>query len=925
MVHRPERMVLEEVRLSSEPDLSSRQPRQPMPTRWGLINWLEFGTLVAILGLLALALGGLVLAMLGWFHVVPVAIVSLAILLALLRIWSWAADTAPYRGGLSDARISLVLLMVVGLATAVNAKYSSEHLFLDRDPGVYVTTARWLTTDGSLLVDAGNGVFEAAGALELASPGYYDSRGDGKLYPQFLHALPVVLAAAWWVGGSWLMFKTTAVLSGLALLAFFALGRRVVAPWLALIAVGALAVNLVQVYFARDAYTEILTQVFLFGGLWALMVAREPMHSGRALLAGLLFGAAAMTRIDALMYLAPLGTYLMIELWTSGAVRTTVRNNYAAPVAAGAAIAGGLAWLDLRFFSPDYLANLQAEVTLALLAVGSIVGVWLLGLLLQPKEWFVRLLRRQREAIGLGLAVLIVVGAVALYVVRPHIQKDTVDAFIGPVAQLQQREGLDIEPDRLYSEFSLRWLGWYLGLPALGLGLLGWAWSSRQAVLGGMRRLLPFLLIFSMVTIVYLWKPTITPDHLWAMRRFLPVTIPGLLLLGVWTLDQLRGRTVWHHIPARWLMAVAVGSLILPAAIFTAPLVTADTQMGLLSATRRICESIPGHSAVVVRGESLGRGYPPTLRSFCGVPAAVLPVEVSPRGLPVTARSLQQRGLDLYLMGEGRFASMCGIREPDAVFDFDYHLPEPTLTRRPSGLETRSFQATLTKIEPGLGHEVPARAHGLFFDGVDDHAQISPSEFLDLDQALVVEFDLATRWRPPTSSSAMVSKGRYPGAWWFEYRPDGSLEFYAEVGGSVRRARIPAGLVDDGRLHHIAGVYDGSSMAVYCDGSLMDASPAAGELTTNDEPLLIGTAFGSRFARHPFRGFIDGVQVGRVGPSFGLGWRFLAESVIPVARWDFEELNVQRGDDAHLTLYGPEPYLLLGSLREEELSPIQPD
>jgi hypothetical protein len=46
--------------------------------------------------------------------------------------------------------------------------------------------------------------------------------------------------------------------------------------------------------------------------------------------------------------------------------------------------------------------------------------------------------------------------------------------------------------------------------------------------------------------------------------------------------------------------------------------------------------------------------------------------------------------------------------------------------------------------------------------------------------------------------------------------------------------------IEPAAWHDLVGRYDGRSLQLSCDGQLMAACPAAGNLTPNDEPLLIG-------------------------------------------------------------------------------------
>ena len=41
--------------------------------------------------------------------------------------------------------------------------------------------------------------------------------------------------------------------------------------------------------------------------------------------------------------------------------------------------------------------------------------------------------------------------------------------------------------------------------------------------------------------LIYLWRPSITPDHIWVMRRFVPLVLPAFLAMAglavAWLVD----------------------------------------------------------------------------------------------------------------------------------------------------------------------------------------------------------------------------------------------------------------------------------------------------------------------------------------------------------------------------------------------------
>ena len=93
------------------------------------------------------------------------------------------------------------------------------------------------------------------------------------------------------------------------------------------------------------------------------------------------------------------------------------------------------------------------------------------------------------EAVA-ALTILAVIG----FAVRPYFQTvrgETDPATISYVAELQKLAHLAIDPRRQYSEDSLYWVIWYIGVPAVILGAIGSRCSpggaGRPAELAGHR------------------------------------------------------------------------------------------------------------------------------------------------------------------------------------------------------------------------------------------------------------------------------------------------------------------------------------------------------------------------------------------------------------------------------------------------------
>ena len=670
-----------------------------------LLERLESLLGVVLTGLLAFSLVSVPMAMLDFFRPAPVVAGSLFIWIVAWTVWKRGRDN-PTFGRRSGPTIAVVVV-VLGL-TALNVRYSSQHLLTDRDPGVYVTTARWLANEGTLLVEpeayAYRGVINEH-RIRYAAAGYYEGhRDDGKLYPQFVHLLPATLGASSWIVGARGMLKVNALLGGLALLMFFVFATKLLRPWPAAGATIALGLSLVQVHFSRDAYTEVLTQMLLFGGLWALLSARQTLHPGRAAIAGLLVGAASMARLDAFIFLVPLAIYIAYDVVSFHATPAEPRHRrYLVALGVGAAVPALIAFLDARLFSPLYLADLWGSVrvvwaVLVVIALATAVVVFAQSRFVQWAEWG----RCNRETLGIVAAGGIVAAAVVLYFLRPHVQTAMQDHVNRFVEHLQRREGLPVNGRRTYAEDSLGWLSLYLGPAALWSGVVGIALMTREVVLGRATRAIPFTFAFLPMFALYVWNPSITPDHIWALRRFLPVVIPGLILGCFWLL----GRLWWtsrSRAAARVATVVIAGLALAFPAWTLAPVVTARSYLGVLSVTERFCSSLPEDAAVLVaQTQLLDQNFTQTVRTFCSLPAATAPMDQPLDWYRELARRWARHGRVLYVVSpQSWFGTHWPAEGATYIAATTYSNLERSLTGRPDSFETFSWGLFVRRADLG--------------------------------------------------------------------------------------------------------------------------------------------------------------------------------------------------------------------------------
>jgi len=653
---------------------------------------------LAAFALTALGLVGTPLLLLDRFDRLPVLLGAGALLVLMEAGWQLTVRREG-RAGWRVVVASLLAVLVAALSVGLNTRSHSQHLLVDGDPAVYAVSGQLLAETGSLRIDTGSEtVFGGVPSLNYAGAGFDAYDDETVVRPSFMHLLPQALAVASWIGGPQALLWANAWIAGFALLAVFSFGARLTGrPEWSLAAMTGLALTLPQQHFSRDTFSELPAQLLVFAGLMLLYDAVRARRAVPALLAGLVLGASCLARIDAFFYLVPL-LMLATVLVIAGAAR--VATALAAGVAAGAA----LGYVDLRVGSPAYLGLQKENLDLIFLALAAVAVVC--AVLVAGRRWSLRLWHAvSGRALAASVSgVLVLLSCYAAFV-RPHVETGRNLPPDQPTAveALQLQAGLPSDPLRSYDEMTVHWLSWYLGPAAVGLGLLAlvvlvWRSLRRQPSEQAGRSalaLLGFLLLFGASTALYLWRPSIIPVHYWALRRFLPVTIPGLLLLAACLVPAVRGR--W-----RYPVGAAVAAALLAPAVFLQDHVTEREYVPMLSVTEQLCEQLqPDDAVLLIGGGQLATGMPQTLQAFCGVPVAVVDGTTTLADVTAVAGAARAAGRRLVLLSPTQAP---GVTDGPVPGDFQPVVQEVvsvvalSLVERPQG--PYEFEFTVWRAVP---------------------------------------------------------------------------------------------------------------------------------------------------------------------------------------------------------------------------------
>lgn len=584
----------------------------------------------------ALAVAAGVLVSVGahyWWTVLPTA----ALLCALL----WRPVTAHLPVSRAAARGGAIALGGTAVWAVINIMIGAEFLIVVRDPG-------FLTLSGMWLVDHPHTDIPAAGAVEAAAfqpsalPDASEAWNlkDQVIQPQGAKMLPATIAIGGWIAGDAGVLAANTVVGAVGILSVYAVARRFLGPLAALAPAGALAMTVAHMGLSRPAYTEPLTLVLVMAGiLWAWRGLQE--RSLALLGAGAVAtGATSFIRIDgaATAVGALLGVVVALALARGD---QQWRRRAALLFVTVQATVLGAGYVALARWSTEYLERLAEETTQLLTLYGAVAGLMTLWALL----WRARLpadlaLSKAADAMGTRGAHVVGAGVVAMMLVlasRPWWttgHRSTVEPRAqftnGVVESFQAAQGLPIEPTRTYSESTITWLSYYVTWPLVLLAILGLGVAAYRIV----RRDGHWAIFWGAVmapTLMYVLRPAIVPDQIWAIRRFEPATLPGIVLaaaLGTWVLVALTRRE-----STRIILRRCAGGAFLLLPLTTWFSVSGDSEFPVTTATNvssremsgareqldALCAIEPGRPIVLV-GTSSHYG---SLRVTCDVPVVL--------------------------------------------------------------------------------------------------------------------------------------------------------------------------------------------------------------------------------------------------------------------------------------------------------------
>ncbi len=500
----------------------------------------------------------LLLAEFGAFGTVRAAAVEIVLFVIVLLIARLLGRPAAAPFARPERAVTLLPALAIAIGAFLLQAKPSEYIVGGRDPGAYVSAMGVIARTGAIThldpvvssipaedlslfyanLDEAPFRFTLDGDDDHPQPSWprfmgfeLDHPKSGLITPQFFHLFPAFGAYLFETMGVRGALATPPIFGILGTLAAFFLGRRMFGTAVALIGTLGLATTVLQVWFARYPVSEGFSQFLILSGLLAHRLDSQSDTRAFGWLSGGLLGLTLLVRIDSVLLLLPLAFWVAVQFvsragrWKSRVLSLLVPFVVLLVHAAIHAV----------FFSKRYAHqiltrrywNHPPSFWLLLAALGLVAALLIRK---HGPRWMSLMSRREKS---LRTAAVVVLGVVVIYALT---LRPALSAWAGGDGNVKAERLADpgvlqtLGFNRLaaHDAQALRRFSWFVGAPGLALAFFGLALFIKRAGSNDVLAL-AVLLVFSGF---YFYKIRVFNDYFFAMRRYLPVTLPFTFMLA---------------------------------------------------------------------------------------------------------------------------------------------------------------------------------------------------------------------------------------------------------------------------------------------------------------------------------------------------------------------------------------------------------
>jgi hypothetical protein len=487
-----------------------------------------------ILSFVSIVLISFILLLLSFynFYLVIIITVLLNIIVLVTKKYMKKRLFSPVKELIISKWDIFVIAVILGI-TMISFMFPTEYIIGGRDPGVYTIQAVQFSNEGALdfNIDISEEEYSSIeDAIHKYYPGFYGdyNRGTseevGSVSPQFVQLYPMSLTLGYDVAGLPGLFRINSIWAMLAMFAMYVLLSKLVDKKIALAGSIILGLNPAQLWNAKITQTEIMTQALLLLAMFLFIEYFESSNKKIFIFTGVLIGLCNFVRIDAHLLGVIIALYILyVLLFNTKNIKNTLYFGISYFIIAAAGIIYAYTYSNPYFmdlWNSDRL-KLLLEFQVLLLVLIAVIGVIQLLFYKTKGKFVVSDVTPKNVKKVLTLVLAIFLPTMYLYgvYVRPLWYEKGIITFsyLSDFTANSFNEFMFYVPETLVFLFMIGSVIYFYKKDFNRYGLL-------------------FLTGFAFLA-MYLWRPSITPDHMWACRRWVTFSIPCIIIFAMYGTD----------------------------------------------------------------------------------------------------------------------------------------------------------------------------------------------------------------------------------------------------------------------------------------------------------------------------------------------------------------------------------------------------
>lgn len=251
------------------------------------------------------------LAEVGLFSLINLTLILLALCIILIAMTVKKGFLWQMLPKFNYEAISLISILLILLILIIVFPVS-EWIIGTYDAGVYVNSGVNIARTGSIGVHDQliNKINENDIQISKTVNNFdLTDIQNGYALPMLYNMFPVWIAIFYSIFGIWGAIYVASFFGALGILSIYMVTRQISNWQVATISSLFLSLNFIQLYFSRTPYTEVMTQYFIFSGLFTFIIYKKSLNKEFAIISAMAFALTMFVRIDSYILLIPFFAY----------------------------------------------------------------------------------------------------------------------------------------------------------------------------------------------------------------------------------------------------------------------------------------------------------------------------------------------------------------------------------------------------------------------------------------------------------------------------------------------------------------------------------------------------------------------------------------------------------------------------------------